>query len=325
MKVLAIQNLEKKIPYLYRENQYTALYTAINKGNNIIVNLLLEITGIDINYIYTHYWHSPSNGEHKYEITALSLAIQKNSIDNVRLLLSRPEIDVNLESSFEEGKVVKNHLIDAVDNENVEIVQLLLSHPNIDINAITKSGYHKDYWSSSKREWQYKSALYIACEKGNANIVQLILLYPNIDVNRYYEYEYFQDEFRQEDQKPGFQRYFRGYQCHIKKTALIVAIEKNNTEVVKALVDCQNVDVNIKMKENYLSFSSGKYESYEKSPIYLAVKVNNVENVRTLLTRPEIDTKFVSTRYCEGHTPLELAIQNKSSEIIQVLRASMSE
>lgn len=99
--------------------------------------------------------------------------------------MSSPEIDVNLQSSFEEGKVVKNHLVDAVDNENEEIVLLLLSHPNININAITKSGYYEDYWSSSKREWQQKSALYITCEKLNANIVQLLLLYPNIEVNCY--------------------------------------------------------------------------------------------------------------------------------------------
>ena len=56
----------------------------------------------------------------------------------------------------------------------------------------------------------------------------------------------------------------------------------------------------------------------------MAAQENNVENVRTLLTRPEIDPKFVSNRYYVGHTPLGLAKQNKSSEIIQLLSASMS-
>ena len=38
--------------------------------------------------------------------------------------------------------------------------------------------------------------------------------------------------------------------------------KKNNTIIVKALVDCQNVDVNIKMKESYHSLSSGKSSYY---------------------------------------------------------------
>ena len=49
---LHITESSEEIPHLYHENQYTALYIAIRKGNNIIVNLLLDIPVFDINYIF---------------------------------------------------------------------------------------------------------------------------------------------------------------------------------------------------------------------------------------------------------------------------------
>lgn len=321
----AINESGEQVPFLYYENHYTALYTAINKGNNILVKLLLNTLFIDTNYQYTRYWHSPSHGEHKYEITALSLAIEKRNVDIIRLLLSASKINVNLKSSYEEGKVDKIPIIDAVETGNIDIVQLLLSQPQIDVNAITKYGYREDNYSDAKREWQEKSALYIACEEGYADIVRLLLLSPNIDANKLYEYEYYQEEFRQEDQNPYYQQHYRGFECHFKKTVLIVAIEKNKTDVVKTLIECPNVDVNINMNENYLSFSSDQSSLYQKSPIYLAVYNQNVDIVKILLTRPEIDLEFKSTRHGEIHTPLQLAQENQSLEIIQALTNSISQ
>lgn len=77
--------------------------------------------------------------------------------DNVRALLSRSDLDINLESSFDEGKKVQSSLMTAIEKENIEIIQLLLLNPKIDLQRIIRSGYHVDNYSNSVFKFLMKS------------------------------------------------------------------------------------------------------------------------------------------------------------------------
>ena len=60
--------------------------------------------------------------------TSLFLAIEKDNVEIVKLLLSNPSIDVN------KGYGNKAPLLLAIEKDNVEIVKLLLSNPSINVN-----------------------------------------------------------------------------------------------------------------------------------------------------------------------------------------------
>ena len=151
---------DKKIDFVYKEIKHTVLYIALKNNKKKIVNFLLENSGINVNYIYAYYWHSPSHGEHKYETTALTVTIQSGYIDNIQILLSRSDLDINLKSSFDEGKKVQSSLMTAIEKNNFEIIQLLLSNPNIDLQQTIEYGSHVDNYYNSQRESQEKSVLY---------------------------------------------------------------------------------------------------------------------------------------------------------------------
>ena len=310
---------EKQFDLEYKEIKHTALYIALKNGNDIVANLLLQKPGIDVNYQYGYYWHSPSHGEHKHEITAITTAIENGEIDIVRILLSKSDLDINLTSSFDEGKNVKSSLMSAIEKGNLEIVRLLLENPNIKLPHITQSGFHIDNYSNSQREWQEKSELYTAVEKGDAQIVRLLLNHPKIDPNYKYSYENFEDEFREEDQIQGCPSRFRGFESYTYSTVLTLAIEKNMTSVVSALVESSRVDVNINKTESHHEFFNHNRSSYEQSPLWLAVLNQNSEIVRILLQRPEIDRNFVSSSLEFDNTALDLAKIKRNTEIIQLL------
>ncbi|KAK8841958.1 hypothetical protein M9Y10_026914 [Tritrichomonas musculus] len=156
--------------------------------------------------------------------TALHIAIEKENIEIVKILLTRKDIDINfywkskIESYLIDDKKTALHL--AVEKSNVEIVKLLLLYQNIDVNCLTLAFKGPDLIE--------KTALQIAVENENAEIVKLLLSKPNIDVNKYMICN----------------TLLRS--CHRKEmTALCIAVEKDNIEITYLLCLHPYTNINI--------------------------------------------------------------------------------
>ncbi|KAK8849291.1 hypothetical protein M9Y10_018660 [Tritrichomonas musculus] len=156
--------------------------------------------------------------------SALHVAVEKENIDIIKLLLSCNDIDVNLLYKSHLGSCIeddqKTALHIAVKKSNPEIVKLLLSCKKIDVNCI-KSKFRLPYYNN-------ETALHIAVENENTEIVLLLLSCKNIDVNIYME--------------SG--SVAAAHLCH-KMTALFMAVKKGNLEIVNAL--CSHKSTNIEL------------------------------------------------------------------------------
>ena len=119
------------------------------------------------------------------------MAIEKENIEIIKLLLSYPNIDVNSLSKFiknddfDKRYIEKSPIHLAVEKENLEIIQLLASHPSIDINSEMISSISKE----DDRQSQKKTAFHIAIEKRNIDIIKYMLSIPKLDINAKYSIE----------------------------------------------------------------------------------------------------------------------------------------
>ena len=180
---------------------------------NEVVNTKKEHQKINIDWDESELYQIITNIKIKKR-TALHVAIEKENIEMVKILLTRKDIDINLywksknENCLIDDKKTALHL--AVEKSNVEIVKLLLLYQNIDVNCLTLAFKGPDLIE--------KTALQIAVENENAEIVKLLLSKPNIDVNNYMISN----------------TLLRS--CNRKKmTALYIAVEKDNIEITYLL------------------------------------------------------------------------------------------
>jgi ankyrin repeat protein len=88
--------------------------------------------------------------------TALHIAARSGSIDVVRLLLSRPTIDVNVKNRWK-----STPLMIAAGAGNLEIVELLLRHPRTQVDL--------------QAEYYGRTALIEAALKGHLSVVKTLL------------------------------------------------------------------------------------------------------------------------------------------------------
>ena len=143
-----------------------ALVLAISRKNYEIAKMLIEHPKIDVNLGenvgITPLIDAILEGKYKsYEIAMMLLdhpKINVNSLDHsgetalmntlhsvhpmdhydiIKLLLERPDIDVNLQNK-DFGRTA---LMIAINGNKYEIVKLLISHPNTDVNLEDKEGY----------------------------------------------------------------------------------------------------------------------------------------------------------------------------------------
>ncbi|KAK8897751.1 hypothetical protein M9Y10_015716 [Tritrichomonas musculus] len=139
-------------------NEKNALCIAIENGIIDTVQLLIEHPAIDVNIksLEKSFHYSCGNEfdeKRLINLTPLYLAIQKNNIQVVQLLIAHKKIDINAKSTFYSCKFKEIELSDeqivdkeetalhcAVSNGNLDIIKLLLKHKNIDINDIDKQG-----------------------------------------------------------------------------------------------------------------------------------------------------------------------------------------
>ena len=122
------------------------LLHAASKGHIALAEQLLSMSGIDVN-LTDHQGNS-----------ALGFAARSGSADIVRMLLRRPDIDVNLGLP----------LLQAASRGHQAIMQDLLEAQGSNVNLVDRIGI---------------SSLGIAAGMGNVNIVEMLLNHPDIDVN----------------------------------------------------------------------------------------------------------------------------------------------
>lgn len=106
-----------------------------------------------------------------------------------------------------------------------------------------------------------------------------------------------------------------------KKTALHIAVEKGNIEIVKILLSFKKIDVNYIMSLYKLP------NLYNETPLHIAVRNGNVEIVKLLLSCKNIDLNiywksyllYCCTSYREEMTALYMAVKNENLEIVKIL------
>jgi len=130
------------------------LVAAAGRGDTRAVRALL---GLPRNSTTT----STINGYDDDGWTALTIAILQGKLNVLRLLLRRPEIDVNLPEWW--GQTA---LMLAVSHGRIDAVRSLVMHPKLDLNVTDKDG---------------ESAIMWAIEIGAVEIVRLLLCQPRID------------------------------------------------------------------------------------------------------------------------------------------------
>jgi ankyrin repeat protein len=159
-------NINKIVTSKFRNG--TPLMLAKMYAEPEIYNLLLQHPSLNINKMCRMDCHAYSRtmlgilirqSEH-IEYPSRKVTIDYPNLDEIKALLSRDDIDVNLATS--------NHssLCYAILCQNVDLVKLLLEHKNIDVNR------------------GERSPLYLAISYNDINIVKLLLEHKNIDVNQ---------------------------------------------------------------------------------------------------------------------------------------------
>ncbi|KAK8867242.1 hypothetical protein M9Y10_010219 [Tritrichomonas musculus] len=176
------------------------LIKAVEKNNFPILYHLLKRQDIDVNFkqIITEQ-------NKTFEMSALSIAIENESIEIIKLLLDNQNIDINLvltdschlidESKY--LKVEKTVLQSAVIKGNIEIVELILSHQNIDINMNILEydeffEYH-EYKKANKQKTitkkirkiisKQRTALHTAISSKNIDIISILLSQKGINLD----------------------------------------------------------------------------------------------------------------------------------------------
>lgn len=157
-EICRIFNLSKNMPLnlLYFNNK-NYIFDFLNLEENIIIKLFQKFIKE----------YSPTNPNilNKYKKTALFIATRKNYSKYIKLLLTLPEIDVNLAEKEREF----TPLWIACRYNNVNSLKILLNHPEIDINKTTNFDI---------------TPLHIACSIGNTACVKLLINIKGIDVNK---------------------------------------------------------------------------------------------------------------------------------------------
>ncbi|KAK8838749.1 hypothetical protein M9Y10_032788 [Tritrichomonas musculus] len=255
-----------------------------------------------------------------FEIIYKTTSIDPSLIFNDKLLievLKKGHFDIfkfimeNKPDKIELKVDINKILFIAVQNENVKAVKFLLENPNIDINS---------YFDKGNQIVQYKDDI-------NVN--------TNVDKN--------ETEIKDiTKEKCQFIEY---------KTALHIAVETGNTEILSLLLNHPNIKVNSKTVEKKIGGSEDSYGdlvynivSYTrimKSALHIAIQNNDYESVELLLDDPFIDVNSISKHeyryyysyqrersfgYCgnsvnasELKTCLFSAIENLNIKIIQLL------
>ena len=246
-------NVNEKNSSLYltfngqRYSVISPLLLAMNVENVKIFDLLLNHPKIDINMAVM-----PVDNRSTIW-TPLHMSIMLENYSFAEKLIKQPNIDVNFKANFDESTSIFDffevHHFDvfytplqlAVELENIEIIKLLLSHPKILLNEIEKYlTYTKlDYYGSCNHKIVEQSVLHRSIQKNNLEIIKLLLDQPELDVNIFAVFTF----------NPG--NSFYGFSSKevestntvVKKTALHLAYQTNDQNIIQLLLSRKDIDV----------------------------------------------------------------------------------
>lgn len=165
----------------------------------------------------------------------MHLAVEKENLSIVKLLLSCKNIDTNIYYINDNNSCPANHVSKytclhlAFVLENIEIVNELLKDKNIDVNLYQTFRRTYPCDNSGNHLYYTKTALYMAIEKENIDIICLLFSIKNIYVNIPYIFVN-KDSCKAE----GLSK---------KQTALDLAIEKNRNDIIQILKNKNAVSI----------------------------------------------------------------------------------
>ena len=269
------------------------------KKKNFIIYLYLEFFNIEesyfdidsiLKYFFQKYINILINIKDKSNRTPLIIAVEKNFVDIIELLLEHENIDVNIKNNYNQTP-----LIIAVEKNFVDIVKLLLGHNNIDVNIqnnYNQTPLHIALYTNNdivKLLLEYKdininlinkygeTPLHIAANKNNIDIVKLLLQRNDININIINKYD---------------------------GTPLHIAANNNNIDIVKLLLQRNDININLINK-------------YGETPLHIAANNNNIDIVKLLLLqRNDINVNLINEY---GETPLHIAANNNNTDIVNLL------
>lgn len=211
----------------------SALNLAIKWKNAKMAKLLINHPKINVNLI------SNPKG---LEETPLLASFKNDSLEIFELLLQHPKIDVNVQMKGD-FKYDRTILQFAFQKWNAHIIKLLLARKDIKVNFLIVEDIDMekvpDHIKDIKTKANEESLLHMATEKDDFEIVRLLLRKKDIDVNFLTSKVIFRRELRKRPYEETINFEIQ------KKTALVVAAEKNRTEIVRLLMSDPKIDASI--------------------------------------------------------------------------------
>ena len=113
----------------------------------------------------------------------------------------------------------------------------------------------------------------------------------------------------EEEDRPGRYELFKPLR---HRTLLFVAVQNNNTEIVKALIDA-GANVNTESYPAYVNTITGHYSG--RTPLFIAVENNNTEIMKALVK----EGANVNATAISGRTPLLNAVSYGNIEMVNAL------
>mmetsp|Transcript_25180 Transcript_25180/g.42156 ORF Transcript_25180/g.42156 Transcript_25180/m.42156 type:complete len:345 (+) Transcript_25180:368-1402(+) len=239
------------------------------------------------------------NATNEIGATPLYIAASKGDFQMVKMLVTHPDIDVNI--AMQDGATP---LYIAACRGDVDVVRQLMTHPEVDVNAATQMGFTPVYFAAQEGHWEVveqlmehplldvnkpmpdgATPLYIAAQEGHWEAVRELLEHPHIDVNTAEE-------------------------CGA--TPLYIAAQEGHFQVVKHLLIDPSLDV------NRTCGGAGGVQENRATALYIAVQEGCWEVVRQLSEHPHIDLDKPMQNGESGavETPLDLA-KRKGYKVIE--------
>lgn len=216
----------------------TALHLAVGRPNrNQTLKMLLECPKVDVNILTSD------------RVSALGIALRRENIEAVDLILAHPEVDVNLEHGPNKLPLLLYLIgLDIKEHSKTTFVSLLLKHPNIEANVTDKEGCN---------------ALHYAVVRRNTDLIQVLVEDGRVDVNGLDFCHHKMD--------------FQGNRTPLMKVIRTNEISTSQqVNAVKTLLKHPSIDVNVK---NDLGLTA----------LYMASLTGNLELLDLILMHKQVD------------------------------------
>jgi ankyrin repeat protein len=306
-------DVNQKAEGVERTEDATALIMACFGGHLEVVQLLLNVDGIQVN-------QSKKNGA-----TPLLITCQEGFVNVVRLLLARKEIQIN--QADEDGWTP---LFVACRKDCVKVVNALLARKEIQINQATNDG---------------RTPLYIACWNEHVKIVNLLLARKEIQINQTrndgatpLSIACWNDRVKIVNLLLARKEIHINQAMDGGKTPLYMACERGHVKIVSALLAKKEIQINqakndgatplfiacwndrVKIVNLLLArkeIQINQAKNNGKTPLIIACQYDRVELVIVLLARKEIQ---INQAMNNGKTALFIACQKGWLRIIELFK-----